>query len=94
MLVDDFIIHIAPTIIGQGIPLFKSGSCEMSLELVKVTQFNQFKMTAIFLRSISLKSMHLCNPAAILQITIVIVAARPLCSFNPRRHWDKRVMFR
>lgn len=41
-LVDDFIIHVAPTIIGQGIPLFKSGSYEMWLELVKVTQYNQF----------------------------------------------------
>ncbi len=41
-LVDDFIIHIAPTIIGQGIRLFQAGAYEMSLELIKVTQYNQF----------------------------------------------------
>jgi dihydrofolate reductase len=41
-LVDEFIIHIAPTIIGQGIPLFKSGDYEISLELVSITQYNQF----------------------------------------------------
>ncbi len=41
-LVDEFIIHIAPTIIGQGIPLFKSSPYESTLDLVKVTQHNQF----------------------------------------------------
>jgi dihydrofolate reductase len=40
---DEFIIHIAPTIIGQGIPLFKSSPYESTLDLVKVTQQqNQF----------------------------------------------------
>lgn len=41
-LVDEFIIHIAPTIIGGGIPLFKAGTGEIPLRLVKVTQFHQF----------------------------------------------------
>ncbi len=41
-LVDEFIIHIAPTIIGGGIPLFKAGIREIPLRLVKVTQSHQF----------------------------------------------------
>ena len=41
-LVDDLIIHIAPVIIGQGIRLFNPGPYEMALDLVKVTQHNQF----------------------------------------------------
>lgn len=41
-LVDEFIIQIAPTVIGGGIPLFKAGTREMSLDLVKVTQYDQF----------------------------------------------------
>ncbi|MHB1957199.1 MAG: dihydrofolate reductase family protein [Sulfobacillus sp.] len=41
-LVDELIIHIAPTIIGGGIPLFKAGMRETSLDLVKVTQYHQF----------------------------------------------------
>jgi dihydrofolate reductase len=41
-LVDDLIIQIAPVIIGQGIRLFNPGPYEMALDLVKVTQYNQF----------------------------------------------------
>ncbi len=41
-LVDEFIIHVAPAIIGQGILLFKPGSYEMTLQLLKVTQYNEF----------------------------------------------------
>jgi dihydrofolate reductase len=41
-LVDELIIHIAPTIIGGGIPLFKAGTREKALHLVKVTQYHQF----------------------------------------------------
>ncbi len=41
-LVDEFIIHIAPIILGGGIPLFKAGTRETSLDLVKVTSYNPF----------------------------------------------------
>lgn len=41
-LVDEFIITIAPTIIGTGIPLFKKQNIEMELELKNIRQFNQF----------------------------------------------------
>lgn len=41
-LVDEFIIQIAPTIIGQGIPLFVPGNQESKLTLVDVRSFKQF----------------------------------------------------
>ena len=41
-LVDEFVIHIAPIILGGGIPLFKAGTRETSLDLVKVTQYKEF----------------------------------------------------
>ncbi|MDW7663072.1 MAG: dihydrofolate reductase, partial [Bacillota bacterium] len=37
-----FIITIAPTIIGTGIPLFKKQNIELELELKSVRRFNQF----------------------------------------------------
>lgn len=41
-LVDEFIIQIAPTIIGKGIPLFVPGDQEKKLTLVDVRSFKQF----------------------------------------------------
>jgi dihydrofolate reductase len=41
-LVDEFIIQIAPTIIGKGIPLFVPGDQENKLTLVDVRSFKQF----------------------------------------------------
>lgn len=41
-LVDEFIITVAPTIIGKGIPLFKEHDNEIELELKSVRRFNQF----------------------------------------------------
>lgn len=41
-LVDEFIITIAPTIIGTGIPLFKKHNIEIELELKSIRRFNQF----------------------------------------------------
>lgn len=41
-LVDEFIITIAPTLIGRGIPLFKEIDFEMELKLQSMRQFNQF----------------------------------------------------
>jgi dihydrofolate reductase len=41
-LVDEFIIQVAPTIIGQGIPLFIPGTFELELSLVDVRRYNQF----------------------------------------------------
>ncbi|MCK8060337.1 MULTISPECIES: dihydrofolate reductase family protein [unclassified Fusibacter] len=41
-LVDEFIITIAPTIIGRGIPLFKEFDFETELKLKGMRQFNQF----------------------------------------------------
>lgn len=41
-LVDEFIIQIAPTIIGKGIPLFVPGDQENKLTLVDVRRFGQF----------------------------------------------------
>jgi len=41
-LVDEFIITIAPTLIGRGIPLFKEIDFEMELKLKGLRQFNQF----------------------------------------------------
>ncbi|SFQ39074.1 dihydrofolate reductase family protein [Salibacterium halotolerans] len=41
-LVDEFIITIAPTIIGSGIPLFKEGNHQLGLSLIESKTFNQF----------------------------------------------------
>jgi dihydrofolate reductase len=41
-LVDEFIIQIAPTIIGKGIPLFVPGDQENKLTLVDVRRYKQF----------------------------------------------------
>ncbi|WP_204696534.1 dihydrofolate reductase family protein [Geomicrobium sediminis] len=41
-LIDEFIITIAPTIIGKGIPLFKAGDFTLDLSLKGTQHFNQF----------------------------------------------------
>jgi dihydrofolate reductase len=41
-LVDEFIITIAPTILGIGIPLFKEGNHQLDLSLKGTKRFNQF----------------------------------------------------
>jgi dihydrofolate reductase len=41
-LVDEIIITLAPTLIGQGIPLFNKNNFEQELKLKKVRTFNQF----------------------------------------------------
>jgi dihydrofolate reductase len=41
-VVDEFIIQIAPIIIGQGIPLFVPGDQENELTLVDVRRYKQF----------------------------------------------------
>ncbi len=41
-LVDEFIITVAPQIIGSGIPLFKNSAVELELQLKSVRTFNQF----------------------------------------------------
>ena len=41
-LVDEFIITVAPTIIGKGIPLFREGDYQLELSLKGVRNFNQF----------------------------------------------------
>lgn len=41
-IVDEFIIQIAPTIIGRGIPLFVEGDQENELTLVGVRRYKQF----------------------------------------------------
>lgn len=41
-LVDEFIITVAPTIIGKGIPLFRVGDFQLDLSLKGVRKFNQF----------------------------------------------------
>ncbi|MEH7494255.1 dihydrofolate reductase family protein [Neobacillus niacini] len=41
-LVDEFIIQIAPTIIGKGIPLFVPGDQENKLTLVDIRRYKQF----------------------------------------------------
>lgn len=41
-LVDEFVITIAPTLIGHGIPLFKKNDFELDLQLREVKKFNQF----------------------------------------------------
>ncbi|WML48380.1 dihydrofolate reductase family protein [Neobacillus sp. PS3-34] len=41
-LVDEMIITIAPTIIGEGIPLFKADQYQLDLTLKGTRRFNQF----------------------------------------------------
>jgi dihydrofolate reductase len=41
-LVDKFIINIAPTLIGKGIPLFKELDFELELMLMEIKRHNQF----------------------------------------------------
>ena len=41
-LVDEFIITIAPTLIGHGIPLFKKNDFELELKLKNIRKLNQF----------------------------------------------------
>ncbi|MCG7344728.1 dihydrofolate reductase family protein [Sporosarcina sp. ACRSL] len=41
-LVDEFIITVAPTILGEGIPLFIEGDYQLDLSLKGTRNFNQF----------------------------------------------------
>ncbi|MBT2217483.1 dihydrofolate reductase family protein [Virgibacillus dakarensis] len=41
-LVDELIITVAPTIIGNGIPLFREGNYQLDLSLKGTRNFNQF----------------------------------------------------
>jgi len=41
-LIDEFIITVAPTLLGNGIPLFKKQDIETELELKNVHRYNQF----------------------------------------------------
>ena len=41
-LVDEFIITLAPTILGEGIPLFKKGDYQLDLLFTGMRSFNQF----------------------------------------------------
>lgn len=41
-LVDEFMIQIAPIVIGSGIPLFNFNNLEVKLDLKDVTRFGQF----------------------------------------------------
>ncbi|MDI7740634.1 dihydrofolate reductase family protein [Lysinibacillus fusiformis] len=41
-LVDEFIVTVAPAILGKGIPLFKEGDYELELSLKGTRTFNQF----------------------------------------------------
>ena len=41
-LVDELIVTVAPTIIGEGIPLFKAGDYQLDLSLIGTRTFNQF----------------------------------------------------
>ena len=41
-LVDEFIITIAPTLLGHGIPLFRETDVEIELKLMGIRKFNQF----------------------------------------------------
>lgn len=41
-LVDEFIITVAPVLIGKGIPLFKEDDLELKLSLKGIRRFNQF----------------------------------------------------
>jgi dihydrofolate reductase len=41
-LVDEIIITVAPTLIGNGIPLFREGEYKLDLSLKGMRNFNQF----------------------------------------------------
>lgn len=41
-LIDEFIITIAPVLIGRGIELFKKNDIELNLKLKSIRKFNQF----------------------------------------------------
>ena len=41
-LVDEFIIKVAPILLGTGIPLFREGDYSLNLSLKDVRNFNQF----------------------------------------------------
>ncbi|WP_053361147.1 dihydrofolate reductase family protein [Bacillus sp. FJAT-27251] len=41
-LVDEFIVTIAPVLLGKGIPLFKGGDYQLDLALTGTRTFNQF----------------------------------------------------
>lgn len=41
-LIDEFIITVAPTLIGSGTPLFREIDQELELSLIGTRQFNQF----------------------------------------------------
>jgi dihydrofolate reductase len=41
-LIDEFIITVAPTLLGKGIPLFKKQNIEIELKLKNVHRYNQF----------------------------------------------------
>ena len=41
-LIDEIIVTIAPTILGNGIPLFKEGDYQLDLTLKSTNNFNQF----------------------------------------------------
>lgn len=41
-LIDEFILTVAPVLLGRGIPLFKEGDYETELVLKRVRNFNQF----------------------------------------------------
>lgn len=41
-LIDEYIITVAPILIGKGIPLFKRIDIEVDLELKSIRRFNQF----------------------------------------------------
>jgi dihydrofolate reductase len=41
-LIDEFIITVAPVLIGKGIPLFQKNSFETELNLVDIKRHNQF----------------------------------------------------
>lgn len=41
-LIDEYIVTIAPVLLGKGIPLFKEGDYETKLSLKRTRTFNQF----------------------------------------------------
>ncbi|MCT1578920.1 dihydrofolate reductase family protein [Oceanobacillus kimchii] len=41
-LIDEYIITVAPIILGEGIPLFKEASSVINLSLIGTQKFNQF----------------------------------------------------
>lgn len=40
-LIDEFIISVIPIILGDGIPLFKSGQADLNLRLINCKQYNK-----------------------------------------------------